>query len=70
MAEPPHNTPPYQRAIGQHWPQNAGGLDPRLAGYWLDRAQPHVAVYTQQRRPVARRPSLWRRVAAFFRGLV
>lgn len=43
------------------WPDNAGALDPRLAGYWLDQSSPSTARYTQ-RRPVERRPSFWRRI--------
>lgn len=37
------------------WPSNAGELDPRLAGYWLDQGWPTLARYTQ-RKPVSRPP--------------
>lgn len=50
--------------VDQHWPQNAGALDPKLAGYWLDQSTPNTACYTQ-RRPILRRASRWRRFIEF-----
>lgn len=49
--------------VGQHWPQNAGALDPKLAGYWLDQSTPNAARIAVA--PLLRRASRWRRFIEF-----